>query len=70
MSQRLQAAFARMVTDCPAGRHRYRPTWTPGHVVCLDCGSRAVCPVCVPQMPDTTAHLVLCAKHRPKEETL
>jgi len=68
MSSRLQAAFTRMVTDCLAGRHRYHPTWTPGHVVCLDCGKRAVCPVCVPQLPDTTFVLHVCAMRRPKEE--
>ena len=67
MSQRLTAAFARMVTDCPAGRHRSHPTWTPGQVVCLDCGRRAVCPVCVPQLPDTKQQLALCATHRPQE---
>ncbi|MGB8347670.1 MAG: hypothetical protein WCD86_22495 [Ktedonobacteraceae bacterium] len=69
MSSRLAAAFARMVTDCTQGRHRSHATWTPGHVVCLDCGKRAVCPVCVPQMPATNHHLALCATHRPQEET-
>jgi len=54
--------------DCTMNGHRYHSTWTPGHLLCTGCGKRAVCPVCVPQMPNTTQQLVLCAKHRPKEE--
>jgi hypothetical protein len=69
MSARLATAFTHMVTDCTHNQHRYHPTWERGHVVCLDCGKRAVCPVCLPQMPDTTQQLALCATHRPKEET-
>jgi hypothetical protein len=68
MSSRVQAAFLRMVTDCNQNRHRYRPTWTVGQVVCLDCGKRAVCPVCVPQWPDSTSAFWLCPKHQPKEQ--
>lgn len=52
---------------CELPGHAYHPTWEMGHVVCLRCGKRAVCPVCVPQMPDTKQQLVLCAQHRPKE---
>lgn len=68
MSQRLQAAFQHMVTDCTQGRHRYHLTWESGSFVCLDCGARAVCPVCAPQWPDTTLALHVCPKHQPKEK--
>jgi len=68
MSSRLPAAFTRMVTDCTHNRHRYRPTWTLGYVICLDCGKRAACPVCVPQWPDPPSAFWLCPRHRPKEE--
>jgi len=62
----IQQQFAR--TDCVLNGHHYHATWTVGHFVCLMCGKRAVCPVCVPQMSDTTQHLALCTQHRPKEE--
>ena len=68
MSQRLHAAFQHMVTDCTHGHHRYHSTWTPGHLICLDCGTRAVCPVCVPQWPHTPLVLHVCQKHHPKEQ--
>lgn len=68
MSNRCAAAFQRMITECTHNRHRYHPTWTVGYVVCLDCGRRAACPVCVPQRPDTPLALHVCAKHQPKEE--
>jgi len=52
---------------CTQGQHCFSPTWEVGHLLCTVCGRQAVCPLCVPQMPDTKQQLVLCAKHRPKE---
>jgi hypothetical protein len=54
---------------CAHHGHIYSSTWEMGHFVCLRCGTRAVCAVCVPQWPDTTLALHLCSKHQPKEET-
>ena len=53
---------------CELPGHRYHPTWEPGQVLCTRCGNRAVCPVCVPQWPDTTLSLHVCPKHQPKEK--
>ena len=53
---------------CELPGHRYHPTWEIGHFICTVCGKRAVCPVCVPQWPDTKLSLHVCDKHQPKEE--
>lgn len=53
---------------CELPGHAYHATWEPGQFLCTRCGTRAVCPACVPQWPDTTLEFYLCPKHRPKEE--
>ena len=57
-----------LIADCDQGHHRYRPTWTVGHLLCTVCGKQGVCPICAPHASHTKQHLALCAKHRPKEE--
>lgn len=53
---------------CELPGHADHATWEPGQFLCTRCGQRAVCPVCVPQWPDTKLALHLCPKHLPKEE--
>ena len=53
---------------CELPGHRYHATWDMGHFLCTRCGMRAVCPVCVPQWPDTPLALYVCPKHQPKEQ--
>jgi len=55
---------------CDLCGHDYHPTWETGHVVCLRCGKRAACSVCVSQWPDTKLAFHLCPTHRPKEEAV
>jgi hypothetical protein len=69
MSRLLPPARKRSLTtlSCAQGVHTWKATLFTGEFLCLVCGARGVCPSCLPHEARTTAHLVACAIHRPKE---
>lgn len=50
--------------SCLPGQHRWQPTWNVGEFVCLRCGHRARCSMCVVVLPHTLIILHACPRHR------
>lgn len=52
---------------CLPRQHHWQPTWSAGEFVCLRCGRRVLCPMCVVVLPRTPVVLHACLRHRMEE---
>jgi hypothetical protein len=64
MNKQATLAHTKALANYAQDWHQWHPTFTLGEKLCLMCGLRASCPICLSRPPNAYTKLLACALHR------